>query len=264
LEQGSYKLEEGKARLWAAMTPEQREYAFQREEQMKAGVEPLLPKAQLADEITKAAEPYMNTIRGLGIDLPQAVAGLMKADHDLRTLPYEQKVALLVTDLARRVRRRSDRAGADRDAARFDPGVQRIQTRTAADEGSGSRPSPSSSRPRGSRGAGRRFNRFAKTAEHFEEVKPTMSKLLQRRHGVRHHGIKDAYEKAIRLHPEIFDQIQSAKQAAADAEKRKAADVAAKAAKSGSGKRQECHTRHREAHQCARQALHAARTIRAV
>ena len=54
------------------------------------------PKAKLADSITAVAEPYMNTIRGLGVDLPTAVKGLMQADHVLRTSAPEQKRAYLV------------------------------------------------------------------------------------------------------------------------------------------------------------------------
>lgn len=78
---------------WQAMTPAAQQRAFEREEQMRTGVESAIPKARLADEITKVSEPYMNTIRGLGIDLPRAVEGLLKVDHTLRYGSPEQKQA---------------------------------------------------------------------------------------------------------------------------------------------------------------------------
>jgi hypothetical protein len=43
--------------------------------------------------------------------------------------------------------------------------------------------------------------------------------------------IEEAYEKAIRLDTDLFDKIQSGRQAALEAEKRKTADDAAKRAK---------------------------------
>jgi hypothetical protein len=48
------------------------------------------------------------------------------------------------------------------------------------------------------------------TAEHFEEARPTMIQLLQS--GVAE-TLDDAYEKAIRLDSDLFDKVQSTKQA---------------------------------------------------
>jgi hypothetical protein len=53
--------------VWQKADPKMQEYAWQREEQMRAGVEPLLSKAQFADAMQEAIQPYMNTIQGLGI-----------------------------------------------------------------------------------------------------------------------------------------------------------------------------------------------------
>lgn len=211
--------------LWQAMTPEQREYAFQREEQMRAGVEPLLPKAQLADQITKAAEPYMNTIRGLGLELPQAVSGLMKIDHDLRTLPYEQKVQLLV-QTARGYG--VDLTGQAQQAQQaFDPNFQMLQNELLAIKGQQAAFIQQQEAAQDA-AALTEIQKFAKTVEHFEDVKPLMVQLLQSNVA---DGLQDAYDKAVRLTPEIFDQIQTAKQAATEAEKRAIADAAAKKAK---------------------------------
>src|SRR5215472_4696278 len=82
--------------LWQSMSPEARQYVFEREQQNVTGAQPLVTKAQLADQITKAAEPYMHTVQQLGLDLPRAVAGLMRVDNDLRTLPMPQRIQTLL------------------------------------------------------------------------------------------------------------------------------------------------------------------------
>lgn len=214
-----------KHQLWAAMTPEQKEYAFQREEQMRSGVEPLLPKAELADKITRVAEPFMNTIRGMGIDLTTAIGGLMQADHDLRTLPYEQKMQRL-QGLA--MTYGIDLSGQMQGAQpAYGPAVQAIQNELLGIKGQFASFTQAQEAQQ-QRAATDEIQKFSQTAEHFDEVKPLMAQLLQ---GGLADGISDAYEKAVRLSPEIFYQIQSAKQAAADVEKRAVADAAAKRAR---------------------------------
>ena len=72
---------------WSKADPKIQEYAWQREEQMKRGVEPLLSKAQFADAMNQALEPYLPTIQGLGMKPEQAVAALAQADYTLRNSP---------------------------------------------------------------------------------------------------------------------------------------------------------------------------------
>lgn len=210
--------------LWQSMTPEQREYAFQREEQMRSGVEPLLPKAQLADAINKAAEPYMNTIRGMGLELPQAVAGLMKADHDLRTLPYDQKLALLNNIAAGYG---INLSGQMQNAQQMNPGVQGFQNELLQVKGQLSNFVQQQEAAQ-QRTLSDEIQKFSQTAEHFEDVKPAMVQLLQS--GMAG-TLQEAYEKAIRLDPEIFGKVQSAQQAAAEQAKRATANAAAQKAK---------------------------------
>jgi len=210
---------------WTKLDPAYQQYIHEREQQMRAGVEPLLPKAELADKINKAAEPYINTIRGLGLDLPQAVAGLMKVDHDLRTLPHEQKLAVLhQVAMGYGI----DLTGQMQHARQaYDPNFQAIQNELLNIKGQFSSLTQAQQAAQ-ERSALEEIQNFRQTAEHFEDVKPAMIQLLQ---GGLADSIQEAYDKAIRLSPEIFDRINSAKQAAADAEKRKAADEAAKKAK---------------------------------
>lgn len=219
----SWKKEHGEG--WGKIDPAYQRYIHEREQQMKASYDTAAPKAELADKLSEAARPYMQTIHGLGLDLPTAVSGLMKVDHDLRTLPYEQKLQVL-QNVARGYG--IDLSGQAQTATPlYDPGVQNIQNELLAMKGQFADFSKQQQAAQ-DRAALEEIQRFKQTAEHFDEVQPLMAKLLQS--GVAE-GIGDAYEQAIRLTPELFEKIQSAKQAAADVDKRKAADIAAKAAK---------------------------------
>lgn len=78
--------------VWKTLDPKAQEYAHAREDEMRRGVESVIPKARFADAVQKAMAPYSGTMRSLGIDPPQAIAGLMKADHILRTSDPQTKL----------------------------------------------------------------------------------------------------------------------------------------------------------------------------
>ncbi len=213
--------------LWAAMSPEQKEYAYQREEQMRSGVEPLLPKAQLADAISKVAEPYMNTIRGMNIDLPTAVKGLMEADHNLRTLPPQQKIQYFA-GLARAYGiDLNATAGTQQGQGPVDPNFYAVQNELNSVRGEIASFKQQQEQRENQSMLGD-INKFAQKAEYFEEVRPTMIQLLQS--GVAE-TLDDAYEKAIRLDSQIFDTVQARKQAELTTASITAKNAAAKTAK---------------------------------
>lgn len=210
---------------WTKLDPAYQRYVHEREQQMKGSYDAIAPKAELAEKLNKAAEPYLNTIQGLGLDLPQAVSGLMKVDHDLRTLPYEQKVQRLAQIALSYGIDLSGQVATAKPA--FDPGVQQIQNELLSVKGQFANFTKQQEAAQ-DRAAMEEIQRFKQTAEHFDEVSPLIAKLLQ---GGLAEGISDAYEKAISLTPALSEKIQAAKQAASDIEKRKAADEAAKRAK---------------------------------
>ncbi len=214
---------------WKSADPKLQEYAYQREEQMRAGVEPLLPKAQLADAINKVAEPYMNTIRGMGIDLPQAVEGLMKADHQLRTLPYAQKFQYLA-QLARSYGielGQAQEGQAPQPHQGMDPNFYALQNELVSLKGEiGSWKQQQEAAQEAATLA--EINKFAPTVEHFEEVRPTMIQLLQS--GVVD-NLQDAYKKAIRLNDELFQAEQERQHAQTQQQQSIAKNTAAKSAK---------------------------------
>lgn len=215
--------------IWGTLPDQAKEYAFQREEQMRAGVEPLIPKAKQADAFNQALEPYMPTIRGLGIEPAAAVGALAKADHDLRTLPPQQKLAYAANLLA----------GYGIDVRAFS-GDQQFQAPPVADQnyynlqqallqmrGELQAMTQAQQAVEDQR-AMTEIQRFAVGKDHFDAVRPTMVQLLKSEMAS---DLEDAYEKAIRLTPEVFDAIQAAKQGAERSAKITSADKAAKAAK---------------------------------
>ena len=211
--------------LWDTAAPELREYAFQREEEMRNGVLPLREKARFADSMQAAVEPYLPTIRGLGVDAPTAVKALLEADRILRSSAPQEKLAYLrqlahnygidlagtsetpennpqvdarYSDLANQVNQIRGQWQAERDAA------------AAAED----------------RALQADISKFSSTHEHFETLKPEMIRLLN---GGSADSIEEAYKKAMRLDDGLFESSQKSSQDAAD--KRVAADRAAKSAR---------------------------------
>ena len=214
---------------WAKADPKIQEYAWQREEQMKRGVEPLLSKAQFADAMNQALEPYLPTIQGLGLKPEQAVAALAQADYTLRNSPYDQKMAYL-TQLAASYGINLNpvmQGGQVAQAPSIDPMVYQLQNElnNVRGEVMGWKQQQEMAE---NQTLLNEINSFSMTAEHFEDARPTMIQLLQS--GVAE-TLEDAYEKAIRLDSELFDKVQSARQAEVASRQASEKNRAAKAAR---------------------------------
>ena len=207
---------------WAAADDRLKEYAYQREEQMRKGVEPLLTKAQMADEFQSVIEPYLPTINGLGIKPAQAVKALMEADHTLRNSTPEQRVEYF-KNLA--VQYGVNLGGAQ--PAPVDQTVYSLQNQLAQVRGEVMTWKQQQEQAQ-SAALLSEINDFASRAEHFEEVRPTMVNLLQS--GLAN-TLDEAYDKALRLDASLFERVQSAQQAAEAAKKAAEQNKAAKAAR---------------------------------
>jgi hypothetical protein len=196
---------------WAKADPKIQEYAWQREEQMKRGVEPLLSKAQFADAMNQALEPYLPTIQGLGLKPEQAVAALAQADYTLRTSPPAQRMQYLVQLAASYGINLNQMMQGGQQTAQpsIDPMVYQLQNElnTVRGEVMGWKQQQEMAE---NQNLLNEINSFSMKAEYFEEARPTMIQLLQS--GVSE-TLEDAYEKAIRLDSELFDKVQSARQA---------------------------------------------------
>jgi len=207
---------------WQTADPKLKEYAWQREEEMKAGVQPLLSKAQFADQMQQAIEPYMQNIRGLGIEAPQAVKALMEADNVLRHGSPQQKQAYF----AQLAQQYGINMG-DVQMQPVDPNFYAIQNELAQVRGEVLNWKQQQETAQ-NQALLQEINQFQTKAEYFEEARPTMIQLLNS--GVAK-DLEDAYEKAIRLDNDLFTKHQQASQGAADAAKREASNRAAKAAR---------------------------------
>ena len=212
--------------VWNTADPRLQEYAYKREEEMRAGIEPLRSKAQFADQVNEAIQPYMNTIQGLGIDAPRAIKALMEADHALRYSPPDQKRAYLA-NLARQYGIDLGDMGVASQGGPVDPNYYALQNELNSVRGEIVNFKQQQEQAENQALLGE-INSFATKAEHFEEARPTMIQLLQS--GVAS-TLEEAYEKAIRLNDDLYQQIQQRSQAEAETAKRESANRAAKAAK---------------------------------
>ena len=217
---------------WSKADPKLREYAWRREEQMTKGVEPLLAKAQFADTINQAIEPYMQTFQGLGLKAEQAIANLMGADYALRTAAPEQKRALFF-QLARSYGiplegvSQDQVPGAPAQSSSIDPLVWQLQNELNQVRGEVMGWKQQQEMVQNQQLLNE-INNFSSKAEHFEDARPTMIQLLQS--GVAE-TLEDAYEKAIRLDSALFEKVQAAQQAELAAKQAAQKDRAAKTAR---------------------------------
>lgn len=209
---------------WNTVDDKVKEYVWQREEQMRKGVEPLLTKAQYADAMQEALAPYMNTIQGLGLKPEQAIGALAQADHVLRTSSPEQKVQYLM-QLAQQYGINLN--GAQQSAPMVDPNFYALQNELNSVRGEVLSWKQQQEAIQ-NQALLSEINSFAQGKEHFEEARPAMIQLLQS--GMAE-TLDDAYEKAIRLDPGLFQAVNEAKQAAEAAKRSAELNRAAKNAR---------------------------------
>jgi hypothetical protein len=212
--------------VWQTADDKLKEYAWQREEEMRKGVEPLMGKAQFADKMQRVMQPYEQTIRGLGMEPEAAVEALMRADYTLRNAPADQKRNYLA-QLANEYGINLGDVDPYLQPGPVDPVVYQLQNELNNIRGEvvGWKQQQEQAQNQALQAE---INDFAETADHFEEVRPTMISLLQ---GGVATTLEEAYEKAIRLDDGVYSEIQKGRQAQEDAAKRNAANRAAKAAK---------------------------------
>lgn len=211
--------------VWQTADPKLKEYAWQREEEMKRGVEPLLSKAQFADQIQQAIEPYQNNLRTLGIEPPQAIKALMDADNVLRHGTPQQK-AQMFASLSQQYGVNLQEIG-NLQQQPVDPTVSMLQNElySVKNEVMTWKQQQEAAQ---NQALLSEIDSFAQKAEFFEDARPTMIQLLNS--GMAQ-NLEDAYNKALRLDESLSSRLQQSQQAQAEAAKREAANKAAKAAR---------------------------------
>jgi hypothetical protein len=211
--------------VWTTADPKLKEYAWQREEEMKKGVEPLLSKAQFADQIQQAIEPYQNNLRTLGIAPPQAIKALMDADNVLRHGTPQQKAQMFSTLSQQYGVNLGEISNLQQQPV--DPTVSMLQNElySVRNEVMTWKQQQEAAQNQALLGE---INTFAEKAEFFEDARPTMIQLLNS--GMAQ-NLDDAYNKALRLDEALSGKLQQSQQAQADAAKRESANKAAKSAR---------------------------------
>lgn len=199
--------------------------AWEREEEMRRGVEPLIPKAKFADQVNEAMAPFQENIRASGVEPVQALQSLMVADHQLRSLPMEQKAAYGLSLLTQYgVPLDAIYAALANPPPQIPPGYvpqQQIQ-------GIVQNQLTSWQEQQEAQVLQAEIEEFKKDKPDFEALKPYMQSLLEKNLVP---DLATAYEKAKRLDDTSYAGLQAAHQANAETERRAAADKAAKAAK---------------------------------
>ena len=190
---------------WATADPRIQEYAWQREEQMRKGVQPLLSKAQYADDMQKVMAPYENTIRGLGMEPTQAVKALMEADHTLRTTNGEQRAAYF--------RQLAQQYGVSLDGnsnfPQVDQNYSSLQNELIDLRGKLTSWEQQTEAQQ-NQVLLNEIDQFSQGAEHFESVRPTMIQLLQ---GGVAETLQEAYDKAVRIDDNLYESMVQSQQA---------------------------------------------------
>ena len=211
--------------FWAKADPRLQEYAYQREEQMRRGVEPLLQAKQFADAVNEAINPYISTLNGLGLKPEQAIAALMKADHTLRTSDPQTRQQYFM-QLANEYG--INLGGMPQTGApTADPTIFALKNELANVRGEVMTWKQQQEQAEQAVLLNE-IEDFAQKAEHFEEVRPEMIKLLQ---GGSAETLEEAYDKAVYGNKDLRERILSAQQAKQSAQVSAEKNRAAKAAR---------------------------------
>lgn len=215
--------------IWPTIDPKGRQYIVQRENEMLARYSELGPKAKLAESIEAAAQPYMKTITGMGLDLPRAVKGLMEADNALRTLPIDQRRAYFL-QIGRQYG--IDLSGTQPQQGQAQPNPTDPNYIALMNELNGVRGEVMTWKQQQEAAqqaeALQHVNEFASTHEYFEELRPTITRLIET--GLET-TLEGAYKHALKVNDELSEQIQSARQAETERAQRETANRAAKTAR---------------------------------
>lgn len=202
------------------------EYAYQREEEMKRGIEAVIPKAKFADQVNEAMEPFRANIQASGVEPVKALQSLMVADHQLRHLPADQKKAYALNLLAGYGIQLTPEDAYTLPQA-VDPAVLALRNDLNTERGH-RLAFEQQQKDAETQGLVGEVEVFKQDKPDFDQYAPVMQVLLERELAP---DLASAYEKAKRLDDTAFGETQKALQAKAIADQREAADKAAKQAK---------------------------------
>jgi hypothetical protein len=206
-------------KYWDAIDPELAEYLQTREQQYAQGVSTYKQEWERAKPLSEAMQEFMPLLQQNRIDPGQWIRNLGNAHRVLAMGTPEQKAQMfqqLAADYG--VQLGQEQQG-DPNVSRFAQELTQLRSQvnhfmTAAQQAEQARVQTE-------------IAKFSEGKPHFEAVKATMAQLLES--GVTA-DLQTAYDKAIRLHDDIWQQEQERQQREADeARKRQAAEAVARA-----------------------------------
>ena len=194
-----------KAEAGEALTPAEIKLltaeANRRETDYHKGIEQYKTHAQEAQAYQRVVEPYMQTIRSLGVDAPTAVAKLFQADHTLRYSDPATK--------ARFLGQLAQEYGVDLgqviNAPQVDPNVQYLQQQTMQLQQQLQQFRQQQEMTEMS-GYQSEIQKFMSDPAHvyFNDVREDMARLLSTGNA---NDLKDAYEKAVWMRDDIRQSL---------------------------------------------------------
>lgn len=194
------------------LDPKLASYINEREQQIHTGIEQYREKAQLAQAYESVVTPYMDAIRSSGKTPIQKFSELLQAENMLQNGSPQQKMQMF-QNLAQ-VYGVNLNQPQQQIQQQFDPSMveQIVQTKLVEQN------------------TQNQLNDFmANPPEYFNDVAQDMIQLLQADMA---NSYQDAYDKAVRLRPDIYEQVLAKQQAEGLAQKQAESNKAVKAAKS--------------------------------
>lgn len=212
-------------KYWNSLSPELQDEILRREDAAVQGMNKYRSDAQVAAEFKQVVEPFREYIESLGATPTVAIERLLNTEYRLRNgTPYEKAQTFMQLAQAYGVNM------GELATQRPDPSYQ-LQNELSQLRGMYENLIQTQQRSQEQQVLSE-IEQFAATHEHLDTVREDMAFLLNEG---RARDLEDAYNKAIRLHDDLFTQIQQPSQRREEANR--AAQAAKKAAVSVKGSR---------------------------
>ena len=185
------------AAIWETVPPEARSMIQKREEDFHRGISQYKQDADIGRTLSSAISPYMATINALQTTPEVAIKTLLNADHKLRYGNEEQKLQALAV-IANDYGIDTSKLKPLSDLPAPDPQINLLNQRVSQ--------LSSTIEEQQITALNNEITRFANDSAntHFNEVRPIMADLLEMGKAS---DLKDAYEKAIWMHPEVRSKL---------------------------------------------------------
>lgn len=197
---------------WEKIPDEAKSYVEQREQEYAKGVSTYRAEAEKARSLQDAIAPFIPDMERFGVRPEEEVRNLLSAHHTLVTATPQQKLQMftkLATDYG--VPLQALYQGQTGQPSQGDPQFSALLQEVNALKSQYGQ-MYTSQEQREAAAAASQIESFKAQAPHFDAVRPTMAGLLQSGMAT---DLQSAYDKAIRLHDDIWQQEQASQAKAA-------------------------------------------------